>query len=111
MADVKSKRPAFGLARPLSSKSSQANALRPIISASWATTARAAHYAFRMTDCILIRCGSAASGLSDADARQVRAALDAKHAVIVTVEDRGFAPAESCAIRSSGHGIAAKSLG
>jgi hypothetical protein len=30
--------------------------------------------------------------LSDADARQVRAALDAGHAVIVTIEYRGFTP-------------------
>jgi bifunctional non-homologous end joining protein LigD len=30
--------------------------------------------------------------LSDSDARQIRAALDAKQAVIVTVEYRGFTP-------------------
>ena len=47
----------------------------------------------RMTDGILSRCGSAGSGLSDADARQIRAALDAQQAVIVTVEYRGFTPA------------------
>ena len=45
-----------------------------------------------VTDGILVRCGSAGSELSDADARQIRAALDAGHAVIVTVEYRGFTP-------------------
>ena len=47
----------------------------------------------RFLDRGLVPCGSAGSGLSDADVRQVRAALDAKHAVIVTVEYRGFTPA------------------
>jgi bifunctional non-homologous end joining protein LigD len=47
----------------------------------------------RMTDGVLSRCGSAGSGLSDSDARQIRAALDARQAVIVTVEYRGFTPA------------------
>jgi bifunctional non-homologous end joining protein LigD len=31
--------------------------------------------------------------LSDSDARQIRAALDTRQAVIVTVEYRGFTPA------------------
>ena len=47
----------------------------------------------RLVDCDLVLCGSAGSGLSDADAREVRAALDAGHAIIVTVEYRGFTPA------------------
>ena len=47
----------------------------------------------RFLDRGLIPCGSAGSGLSDSDARQIRAALDAKQAVIVTVEYRGFTPA------------------
>ena len=41
----------------------------------------------------LVPCGSAGSGLSDSDVRQVRAALDARQAVIVTVDYRGFTPA------------------
>ena len=40
----------------------------------------------RIVEGSLVPCGSAGSGLSDADARQVRAALDARHSVIVTVE-------------------------
>jgi bifunctional non-homologous end joining protein LigD len=41
----------------------------------------------------LVACGSAGSGLSDADAHQVRAALDAGHAVIVIIiEYGGFTP-------------------
>jgi hypothetical protein len=36
--------------------------------------------------------GSAGSGLSDADARQIRAALDVGHGVIATVECREFTP-------------------
>jgi bifunctional non-homologous end joining protein LigD len=40
-----------------------------------------------------IPCGSAGSGLSDAAVRQIRAALDARQAVIVTVKFRGFTPA------------------
>ena len=32
------------------------------------------------------------TGLSNIDARQIRAALDAGHAVIITVEYRGFTP-------------------
>jgi bifunctional non-homologous end joining protein LigD len=47
----------------------------------------------RFLDRGLIPCGSAGSGLSDSDARQIRAALDSKQAVIVTVEYRGFTPA------------------
>jgi bifunctional non-homologous end joining protein LigD len=47
----------------------------------------------RFLDRGLIPCGSAGSGLSDSDARQIRAALDAGQAVIVTVEYRGFTPA------------------
>ena len=47
----------------------------------------------RFLDRGLVPCGSAGSGLSDLDARQIRAALDAKQAVIVTVEYRGFTPA------------------
>ena len=46
----------------------------------------------RFLDRGLIPCGSAGSGLSDSDARQIRAALDARQAVIVTVEYRGFTP-------------------
>lgn len=46
----------------------------------------------RFHDRGLIPCGSAGSGLSDSDARHIRAALDA--AVIVTVEYRGFTPTE-----------------
>ncbi len=46
----------------------------------------------RFLDRGLVACGSAGSGLSDSDARQIRAALDAKQAVIVTVEYRGFTP-------------------
>ena len=48
----------------------------------------------RFLDRGLVPCGSAGSGLSDADARQIRTALDAGQAVIVTVEYRGFTPAE-----------------
>jgi bifunctional non-homologous end joining protein LigD len=40
----------------------------------------------RFLDRGLVPCGSAGSGLSDSDARQIRAALDSKQAVIVTVE-------------------------
>jgi bifunctional non-homologous end joining protein LigD len=47
----------------------------------------------RFLDRGLIPCGSAGSGLSDSDARQIRDVLDAKQAVIVTVEYRGFTPA------------------
>jgi bifunctional non-homologous end joining protein LigD len=47
----------------------------------------------RLLDRGFIPCGSAGSGLSDSDARQIRAALDARQAVIVTVEYRGFTPA------------------
>ena len=47
----------------------------------------------RFLDRALVPCGSAGSGLSDSDARQIRAALDSKQAVIVTVEYRGFTPA------------------
>jgi bifunctional non-homologous end joining protein LigD len=47
----------------------------------------------RLADRDLVRWGSAGSGLSDAGAREVRAALDARQAVIVTVECRGFTPA------------------
>jgi bifunctional non-homologous end joining protein LigD len=47
----------------------------------------------RFLDRGLLPCGSAGSGLSDADARQIRAALNAGQAVIVTVEYRGFTPA------------------
>ena len=47
----------------------------------------------RFLDRGLVPCGSAGSGLSDADAHQIRTALDARHAVIVTVEYRGFTPA------------------
>ena len=47
----------------------------------------------RFLDRGLVPCGSAGAGLSDSDARQIRAALDAKQAVIVTVEYRGFTPA------------------
>jgi len=39
-----------------------------------------------------MRLGSAGLGLSDSDVRQIRAALDARQAVIVTVEYRGFTP-------------------
>jgi bifunctional non-homologous end joining protein LigD len=46
----------------------------------------------RFLDRDVIPCGSAGSGLSDAAVRQIRAALDAKQAVIVTVKYRGFAP-------------------
>ena len=46
----------------------------------------------RLVEGELLPCGSAGSGLSDADARQIRAALDVGHAVIVTVEYRGFTP-------------------
>jgi bifunctional non-homologous end joining protein LigD len=46
----------------------------------------------RLLDRGLIPCGSAGSGLSDSDARQIRAAFDSKQAVIVTVEYRGFTP-------------------
>jgi bifunctional non-homologous end joining protein LigD len=46
----------------------------------------------RFLDRDLIPCGSAGSGLSDAAVRQIRAALDAKEAVIVTVKFRGFTP-------------------
>ena len=46
----------------------------------------------RFLDRGLVLCGSAGSGLSDSDARQIRAALDAKQAVIVTVEYHGFTP-------------------
>lgn len=47
----------------------------------------------RFLDRGLVPSGSAGSGLSDSDARQIRAALGAKQAVIVTVEYRGFTPA------------------
>jgi bifunctional non-homologous end joining protein LigD len=47
----------------------------------------------RLIERDLVPCGSAGSGLSEAGARQVRAALDAGHAIIVTVEYRGFTPA------------------
>ena len=46
----------------------------------------------RLVEDELLPCGSAGSGLSVADVRQIRAALDAGHAVIVTVEYRGFTP-------------------
>jgi bifunctional non-homologous end joining protein LigD len=46
----------------------------------------------RFLDRGLVPCGSAGSGLSDSDARQIRAALDAKQAVIVTADYRGFTP-------------------
>ena len=46
----------------------------------------------RFLDRGLIPCGSAGSGLRALDARQIRAALDARQAVIVTVEYRGFTP-------------------
>jgi bifunctional non-homologous end joining protein LigD len=46
----------------------------------------------RFLDRGLVPCGSAGSGLTDADARRIRTALDARHAVIVTVEYRGFTP-------------------
>jgi hypothetical protein len=42
--------------------------------------------------------------LSDADAREVCAALDARHSVIVTVEYRGFTPAGEVRIPSSEDG-------
>ena len=54
---------------------------------------RAALRLARLVDRDLVRCGSAGSGLSDVNARQIRAALDARQAVIVTVEYRGFTPA------------------
>jgi bifunctional non-homologous end joining protein LigD len=47
----------------------------------------------RFLDHDLIPCGSAGSGLSEAAVRQIRAALDARQAVIVTVKFRGFTPA------------------
>jgi bifunctional non-homologous end joining protein LigD len=47
----------------------------------------------RFLDRGLVPCGSAGAGLSDSDAHQICAALDAKQAVIVTVEYRGFTPA------------------
>ena len=40
----------------------------------------------RFLDRGLVPCSSAGSGLSDSDARQIRAELDAKEAVIVTLE-------------------------
>jgi hypothetical protein len=46
----------------------------------------------RFLDRGLVPCGSAGSGLTDADARRIRAALDARYAVIVTAEYRGFTP-------------------
>ena len=46
----------------------------------------------RFLDRDVIPCGSVGSGLSDAAVRQIRAALDAKEAVIVTVKYRGFTP-------------------
>ena len=46
----------------------------------------------RFLDRGLVPCGSAGSGLTDADARRIRAALDARQAVIVTVKYRGFTP-------------------
>lgn len=47
----------------------------------------------RFLDRGLIPCGSAGSGLSDSDCRQIRTALDALQAVIVTIEYWGFTPA------------------
>ena len=47
----------------------------------------------RFHDRGFVPCGSAGSGLSESDARQISAALDAGQAVIVTVEYRGFTPA------------------
>ena len=47
----------------------------------------------RLIDGDLLACGSAGSGLSDADARQIRAALEAGQAVIAKIEYRGFTPA------------------
>ena len=47
----------------------------------------------RLVDRDLVSCGSAGSGLSVADVRQIRDALDGGHAIIVTVEYRGFTPA------------------
>ena len=46
----------------------------------------------RLLDRGLVPCGSAGLGLSDSDTRQIRAALNGKQAVIVTVEYRGFTP-------------------
>ena len=54
---------------------------------------RAALRLARLVDRDLVRCGSAGSGLSDVNARQIRAAPDARQAVIVTVEYRSFTPA------------------
>ena len=59
----------------------------------------------RFHDRGLIPCGSAGSGLSDSDARQIRAALNAGQAVIVTVEYRGFTPAGELRHPSSEDGI------
>lgn len=47
----------------------------------------------RLVESDLVSCGSAGSGLSVADVRQIRAVLDAGHAVVATVEYRGFTPA------------------
>jgi bifunctional non-homologous end joining protein LigD len=47
----------------------------------------------RLVEENLVPCGSAGSGLSVADVRQIRDALDAGHAAIATVEYRGFTPA------------------
>jgi bifunctional non-homologous end joining protein LigD len=47
----------------------------------------------RLVDRDPVFCGSAGSGLSVADVRQIRDVLDAGHAIIATVEYRGFTPA------------------
>jgi bifunctional non-homologous end joining protein LigD len=47
----------------------------------------------RLVDGELVSCGSAGSGLSQATAREIRAALDAGKATVVDLEYRGFTPA------------------
>jgi bifunctional non-homologous end joining protein LigD len=47
----------------------------------------------RLLDGILTPCGSVGSGLTEAEGTKIRAAMDAKRALIADVEYRGFTPA------------------
>ena len=93
MADVKSKRPAFGLARPLSSKScagecTQTDHFGVLGYDRQSRSLRLPDYRLHPHP---VRFGGLRAERCRRPPSPRRA--DAKHAVIVTVEDRGFAPA------------------
>ena len=47
----------------------------------------------RLVEGRLVPCGSAGSGLTEADALNLREAIDAGRTIVATIEFRGFTPA------------------